>query len=82
MATETKMAMITVSALLLLSSMPSVSPSSPPILSRAITKDAPSSSNTSETVVEVGIPMLLNMSSTTTSVTITARKIVITSFRL
>ena len=82
MATDTKIAMITVSALLLLSSMPSVSPSSPAVLSRAITKDAPSSSNTRETVVEVGIPMLLNMSSTTTSVTITARNIVITSVRL
>ena len=62
--------------------MPRVRSPSPPILSRAITKEAPSSSNTSETVVEVGIPMLLNTSSTTTSVTITARNMVITSFRL
>ena len=36
-------------------------------------------SNTSDTVVEVGIPSVLNMSRITTSVTITARKMVITS---
>ena len=40
---------------------------------------APKSSNTSDTVVEVGMPSELNTSSTITSVTITARKTTITS---
>ena len=42
-------------------------------------KAPPSNSNTSETVVEVGIPKVLNTSRMMTSVTMTARKSVITS---
>ena len=45
-------------------------------------KVAPRSSKTSDTVVEVGMPRVLKMSSTTTSVTITARNIVITSAKV
>ena len=45
-------------------------------------KVPPSNSKTSDTVVDVGIPNVLNMSSTMTSVTITARNIVITSSKL
>ena len=41
----------------------------------------PNSSNTSDTVVEVGMPIVLNTSRTMTSVTITARKIVITCWK-
>ncbi len=40
----------------------------------------PNSSKTSDTVVEVGMPSVLNTSSTITSVTMTARKTVITSW--
>ena len=45
-------------------------------------KAPPNNSNTSETVVEVGIPNVLNTSSTMTSVTMTARKSVITSSKV
>jgi len=79
MATDTKIAIITLSALLLLSRSVKASDGSLPILKRARMNVAPRSSNTSDTVVEVGIPSVLNMSRITTSVTITARNIVITS---
>ena len=49
------------------------------ILIRARTKVPPNSSNTMDTVVEVGIPKELKISNRTTSVTITARKIHINS---
>jgi len=61
------------------SAKPNMPVSSPAILMRANTKVPPSSSNTIDTVVEVGIPKELKMSSKTTSVTITARKIHISS---
>ena len=80
MATLTKMAMITLSALSLLSSASKVRLGSACILSRARINVPPRSSNTSDTVVEVGSPSVLNMSSTMTSVTMTARKMVITSW--
>ena len=48
-------------------------PSPPAILSMVKAKAAPNSSNTIDTVVEVGIPNELKMSSNTMSVTITAR---------
>ncbi len=48
-------------------------------LIRATPTAAPSSSNTIETVVDVGIPKALKRSSSITSVIITARKITITS---
>ena len=51
----------------------------PAILIRARTKVPPNSSNTMDTVVEVGIPKELKISNRTTSVTITARKIHINS---
>ena len=51
------------------------------IFSVARMNAAPSNSNTKETVVEVGMPSVLNTSSTMTSVTITARKMVITSLK-
>ena len=44
--------------------------------------DPPSSPNTIETVVEVGIPSVLKMSSRMTSVALTARKTHITSAKL
>ena len=56
-----------------------VSDGSAAILSMARMNVPPSSSNTSETVVDVGRPSVLNTSRMTTSVTITARKMVITS---
>ena len=49
------------------------------ILNRATTKVAPSSSKTSETVVDVGMPRELNMSSRMMSVTMTAMKMAMTS---
>jgi len=42
-------------------------------------KDAPSNAETSDTVVEVGSPRVLKKSINMTSVSITARKIIITS---
>ena len=79
MATLTKMAIITLSALSELSRSLYVSVSSPIIFIVARMNVPPNNSNTSDTVVEVGMPSVLNMSSTMTSVTITARKMVITS---
>ncbi len=49
------------------------------ILNSATTNVAPSSSNTIDTVVDVGIPRELNMSSNIMSVTITAMNMVMTS---
>ena len=51
----------------------------PAILIRATTNVAPKSSNTIDTVVEVGIPSELKMSSSMISVTITAMKMHIKS---
>ena len=74
-ATDRNIPMITESAFSVLSK--SLKPS--PVVSEAIlisdtTKVAPSSSKTIETVVDVGIPSVLNMSSSMMSVTITAMK--------
>ena len=77
-ATETKMATMTDKALSVLSRSPKVSDGSPAILMQASMKVPPRSSKTSETVVEVGMPSELKMSRMMTSVTITARKMVIT----
>ena len=66
--------MMTLSAFSVLSSCPRSSELSPAIFSSARMKVPPSSSNTSDTVVLVGMPSELNTSSSTTSVTITARK--------
>ena len=79
MATLTKMAMITCKAFSVLSNSLNAKLSSPIILMVATIKVAPNNSKTKETVVEVGIPKVLKMSSTMTSVTITAKKITITS---
>ena len=79
MATDTKMAMMTLSALSVLSRSLKTSVGSPAILMTARIKAPPSSSNTSDTVVEVGMPSELNTSSTMTSVTMTARNSTITS---
>ena len=75
------MAMMTDNALLELrrsdiSRLPSVD-----ILRSAKTNVPPKSSNTNDTVVDVGIPRELNTSRTITSVTITARKSIITSLK-
>ena len=79
MATETKMAMMTDKALSVLMSCPMFIPSSPKVLMSARANVPPSSSNTMDTVVEVGRPIVLNTSSSTTSVSITASRIHITS---
>ena len=73
------MAMMTLRALSELSNWSKVRLPSAFIFKRARMNVPPRSSNTSDTVVDVGKPSVLNMSSTITSVTITARKIVITS---
>ena len=80
MPTDRKMPRITDSAFSVLSRSPM--PSSLPgaaILNRATTNVEPSSSNTSDTVVEVGIPSELKTSSRMTSVTMTAMKIAMRS---
>ena len=79
MATLTKMAIITCKAFSVFSKSLNAKLSSPIILMVATIKVAPNNSKTKETVVEVGIPKVLKMSSTMTSVTITAKKITITS---
>ena len=81
MATETKMAMITCRALSELSRSAYSSVGSPITLSSASIAVPPSSSKTSETVVEVGMPSVLKASSTMMSVTITASMMVITSWK-
>ena len=58
---------------------PAASVAPPAIFIKARAQVPPSSSKTIETVVEVGNPIVLKISSKTTSVTITARKRVITS---
>jgi len=75
-ATETKIARITVRALSVLSKSPNCkAPSVLMILISANATVPPNNSKTSETVVEVGIPSELKMSSNTTSVSITATRI-------
>ena len=74
MATETKMAMITCKALSELSRSAYSSVGSPITLSSASIAVPPSSSKTSETVVEVGMPIELNTSRSTTSVSMTASR--------
>ena len=80
MATDRKMPRMTESAFSVfnrsLRPSPVVSEAS---LSSDTTKVAPSSSNTIDTVVEVGIPSVLKTSSRMTSVTITAMKMQIRS---
>ena len=61
------------------SNVPSAAIAPLSICNRAMAKAPPSSSNTIETVVDVGMPSVLNTSSSTTSVTITARNTHITS---
>ena len=73
-ATETKMAMMTDKALSVLIRSPNPSVSLLCTLISARAKVPPKSSNTIETVVEVGIPIELNTSSRTTSVSITASR--------
>ena len=79
MATETKIAKMTESALSVFSKSPKLRVWSPIILMIARAKVPPKSSNTIDTVVEVGIPNELNTSRSTTSVSITARRIHIIS---
>lgn len=75
MATDTKMAMITESALSVLIRSPNARVASLFTLIRERAKVPPSSSKTSETVVEVGMPMELKTSRRTTSVSMTASSI-------
>ena len=85
MATDRKMPRITEIAFSVLSKSPNVSnaPLSvvapPDICIKAMANAPPSNSKTKLTVVDVGIPNVLNTSSSTTSVTITAKKTHITS---
>ena len=85
MATERKMPKITEMAFSVLSrspnesKVPSIAVAPLAICSNAMAKAPPNNSNTIETVVDVGMPSVLNMSSNTTSVTITARNTHITS---
>ena len=81
-ATERNIAKITVNAFSVFNNSAKVSPSGPiAIFINANAKVPPNSSNTIDTVVDVGIPNVLNTSSRTTSVTITARKIHINSLK-
>ena len=73
------MARITCSALSVFIYAPNGSAEPLAIFSMLNAKVAPSSSNTIDTVVDVGMPSELKMSSSTTSVTITARNTSITS---
>ncbi|CCZ12667.1 conserved domain protein [Prevotella sp. CAG:1092] len=75
------MAIITDSALSVFRRSENAKEGSACIFNKARTKAPPSNSNTNETVVDVGIPRLLNMSSTITSVTITAKNTIITSWK-
>ena len=82
MATDTNMATITCSALSVLMRSPICSsPLLFIVLMMASAKVPPSNSNTIETVVEVGRPMVLKTSSSTTSVSMTASDIHMISFR-
>ena len=78
-ATDRKMAAITLRALSVFRSSPRPGPSSRTIFTSDRASAPPSISNTKETVVDVGIPRELKMSRRITSVTITARKMQITS---
>ena len=83
-ATERKMARMTDKALSVFSKSAKVSI---PVLSDRILISErmnvpPNNSNTIDTVVDVGIPNVLNTSSSTTSVTITARKMQSRSLKL
>ena len=79
MATDTKMAMMTLKALSLFRRSLNVKVLSLAILMTARTNVAPRSSKTNDTVVDVGMPSVLNMSRITTSATMTARNTIITS---
>ena len=72
MGTLKKIPIITCTALAELMHSSKLKPVSPRILMSVKANAAPSISNTSDTVVDVGIPKELNMSSSTMSVTITA----------
>ena len=79
-ATERKMARITVKALSVFSKSPNCkAPLELAILTSDRATVPPSNSNTSETVVDVGIPNELKISSSTTSVNMTASRIHIIS---
>ena len=75
-ATERKIAMMTEKAFSVFIMSPNeyMPVSSPKIFSIARINVPPRSSKTMDTVVEVGSPRVLNTSSSTTSVTITASK--------
>ena len=60
-------------------SWPMLYSSLPRVLTKARANVPPSSSKTIDTVVDVGRPMVLNTSSSTTSVSITARRMHISS---
>ena len=79
MATLTKMAIITFKACSVFSKSLNPREESAAILIMANMKVAPNSSKTMDTVVEVGIPKRLKISKTMTSVTMTDRKIIMTS---
>ena len=79
MATETNIAIMTCNALSVLISCPIEYVSSPRVFTSARANVPPSSSNTIETVVEVGSPIVLNTSSRTTSVSITPSRMHISS---
>ena len=72
-ATETNIAIIIVNALLVFMSSPALMAESPKVFINAIATVPPRSSNTMETVVDVGSPSVLKMSSRTMSEAITAR---------
>ena len=75
MATERKIPMITDRALSVLIRSPKPIASLLCALISARAKVPPSNSNTMDTVVEVGIPIVLKTSSSTTSVNMTASRI-------
>ncbi len=80
MATDRKIPRITERAFSALRYAPRlVGPAGSAILKRATTNVAPRSSNTSDTVVDVGIPSELNMSIRIMSVTMTAMNMAMTS---
>ena len=80
-ATETKIARITDKALSVFSNCPNSKEWSPAIFMIDNANVPPKSSNTKETVVDVGIPNELNMSRSTTSVSMTAMRIHIISVK-
>ena len=82
MPTDVNMASITLNALSKFSSSAMLRLAFSLALSTDIMNAAPSSSKTSDTVVEVGIFSVLNRSSTITSVIITATNTIITSLNV